>query len=331
MKYIKPIILSTTLLPLFSYGLTSSSQDVLAKESGVGGYVGIMAGYNSTNNQMNTDNKNKDYDGKNTPASRFSNGLLFPYFAVNYTFSGLKDQVFLRNYSVDNFLYAQNAMAELGYTHLFENKTKATFSIIGLDLPQDTWQNPYQAGRRDKTKAKTLGVRANFENIYNTGLGLDVAYGKRNVKNDESPNLDAMARSSKAYYGSLSYLMPLSEGLAWRNAVTYEKNSADGDAMSFNGYGYKTSLLMKVWGGDLSTNLSYEKRSFDGKIEVNNLPNVKRKDNRYKVGINYAEKGLFGYESLLGTVIVSYEKQDSNVDFYSYSQPSIMLGAAYTF
>ena len=60
MKYIKPIIFSTTLLPLFSYGLTSTSQDALAKESGFGGYVGIMAGYGSTNNQMNTSDKNRD-------------------------------------------------------------------------------------------------------------------------------------------------------------------------------------------------------------------------------------------------------------------------------
>ena len=190
----------------------------------------------------------------------------------------MQAEIFLRNYSADNFLYAQDSLYEAGYTHLFDNKTKASFSIIGLDLPQSTWKNPYKEGRRDKTSEKTLGVRANFENIYNSGLGLDIAYAKRDVKKDESPSLDAMARSSKAYYASLSYLMPLSDTLAWRNAATYEKNSADGDAMSFNGFGYKTSLIMKVWGGALSTNLSYEKRSFDGKVDVTNLPNIKRID-----------------------------------------------------
>ena len=38
--------------------------------------------------------------------------------------------------------------------------------------------------------------------------------------------------------------MPLGDTLAWRNAATYEKNSADGDAMSLM-VSYKTSLLRR--------------------------------------------------------------------------------------
>lgn len=261
-----------------------------------------------------------------------NNALILPYLALNYTFDGLQDQIFLRNYSAENFILAQDSTVELGYTHLFANKTKATFSILGLGLDQDAWKNPYKVGKRDKTHASIMGFRGKFENIYNSGIGLDLAYGKYKLKDEESPNLDYMDRNSKVFFSELSYLMKLSNDFYWRNAISYEKNSADGKAMSFNGYGYKTSFIFNdIMGGVLSTNLSYENRKYGDEIMVNSLPQEKRKDNRYKIDVNYAEAGLFGYESLAGTVALGYEKQDSNIDFYSFTQPSIMVGAAYTF
>lgn len=157
-----------------------------------------------------------------------------------------------------------------------------------------------------------------------------MAYARHKVEYDRSPNLSDMARSSLNYYTSISYITQLNDQLNWRNALSYEKNSADGDAMSFNGYGYKTSLIGKVWEGVFSTNLFYENRSYKGKINVENLPNVKSKDNRYGVNANFAS-GLFGYKSLIGTISMGYEKQSSNIRFYSYSQPSITVGAIITF
>lgn len=84
-----------------------------------------------------------EWNGKNNQSKNINNSFLLPAFGLSYTLSNFRDQFFFTNYTDENFLLAQNNIQELGYTHLFENKTKATFSYIGLHGGPDEWSNPY--------------------------------------------------------------------------------------------------------------------------------------------------------------------------------------------
>lgn len=303
----------------------------LAAEPGFAGAAIATIGFNRTDDQFSTDDDNKVWDGQNNKGNSHTEFNLLPIVNLTYTFSSLQDQIFF-GVTKENYYLGRIAAPELGYRHIFDNKTVAQISVFDSFSIYQTWKNPFLTGQdRSKTDDTYKGITGKLDNIYNSGIGITFIAGKRDVDKEQSPNPSIMSRDSNFYYTELSYLTKLNEAVTFRVGGNYTKNNADGSARSFNRYALNATLGTNFASGTIASTIMYASTNYDDKIDVVNLPNKKEKDNTYGINLNYTYPNLFGVKKLFGSVNLDYKYNSSNIDFYEYSSLGGFFGIGYSF
>lgn len=191
---------------------------------------------------------------------------------------------------------------------------------------EDTWENPFLTGSaRGKTSMDILISGVDYQAM--DWLKVGYKYTTQDISTETTHEDDK--RSGDIHTISATVPYKLAQNLMSKNTLKYELGSFDGKGNDYNAVGLATSLDFKVLENTkVSTKLYYEHFMFSDNI---NYFNEERDENEYGLSIMARQGKLFGYQDLFGFVRAGYEKYDSNIDFYDYSQYKAGLGIGYQF
>lgn len=323
------------LLACASY-LPQSFARPLAEEAGWQFTVNVNAGFIQSQSQMSTDSDNKVTKDLNNKGKQVDSAIVFPLARLDYTFADLKTQLFVGN-SLDNVSQGQFQL-ELGGKHQLASGSTVTLAWIPL-IPsfQKTWQDPYlQNQPRQKTDQDTQGLRFAWENIAGSLFSVKYAYAKNDLDHELSgqslalsdAQLRSLDRNSDYHRGSLEMLLPLGNGLFFEPALTYTRGDAKGDAMSYDEYGTRLSLVKMSGKHRIAGNLFYSYAEHD---ETNPVFNRKQKDDNWGAFAFYSYKAPFNWQNASFTLFGAWTDTRSNIRFYESDMFSVAAGMAYTF
>ncbi len=323
------------LLAMASY-LPHASARPLANEAGWQLTLNVNAGFIDSQSQMSTDSDNKITRDLNNPGQSVSSAIVFPLARLDYTFNDLKTQLFVGN-SLENVSEGQFQL-ELGASHQLNSGSTVTLAWIPL-LPgfKEAWQDPYlQNQARSKTDQDTQGLRFEWANIAGSLFSIKYGYAKNELDHELSGQSLALSememglldRNSHYHKGSLDLSVPLGDGLFFEPAVIYTRGDAKGEAMSYDEYGTRLSLIKLHDRHRIAGNLFYSHADYD---KANPIFNIKQKDDNWGLFAFYSYKAPFNWQNASFTLFGAWTDTHSNIRFYKSDMLSLAAGMAYTF
>ncbi|WP_434340021.1 DUF2860 domain-containing protein [Motilimonas cestriensis] len=325
-----------TLAILSAFYLPQAMARPLANEAGWGLTLNINGGFSQSQSQMKTDDDNEVTADLNNSGQQINSGIIFPLARLSYTFEDLKTQLFAGN-SLENVSQGQFQL-ELGATHQFSDTSKLSLAWFPrLPSFSKTWQDPYVVNQsRQKTDQDSQGARLAWENIGGSLFSFKYGFAKNQLDNETSGTALALAneqkrlldRNANYHRTTLEMLVPMGNGLFFEPALTYTLGDATGQAMSYDEYGTRLSLIKIMDKHRITGNVFYSQARYD---VSNPIFNRTRQDDKWGLFAFYSYKAPLGWQNASFTLFGAWANTDSNIQFYESDMLSVAAGMAYTF
>ncbi|GLT15546.1 DUF2860 family protein [Vibrio algivorus] len=313
---------------------TTYSDEMSGKwKEGFSGNAMLLFGV--TQSDSLADSGNKKLNSLDDKGEAKTEGFIYPIAAsnVNYTFSGGNHQLFLGTSNADIALGRPHF--ELGYGQYINKIGIFKVSYVPGLLKSTTWEDPFLVGsNREETDQRIQGIRLQYQEIFDTGLGFELAAGQRKIDDELSasqfsPTIQSeLNRESDIYYSELSYLTPLSPKLFLRSSLAYLRQNAKGNAMSSDTYTGQLAVVQKFDRSALTISFKYQYANFD-----DTHPIFLEKQENDIVGIvsTYTYDDIFGWPGVGVAVMGGFTEKVSNLDFYEGSSWILASGVRYVF
>lgn len=311
------------------------AQETRPSEAGFSGDLLLGGLFISSQSQMNANDENKQLDSfdKSTDAdTRILPGVLGN---VYYTFDSLADQVYL-GVSRSKAIEGQFS-PEIGYRRLLSGRSSFTLAYIPNIIKQDTYADPFVINqRRDETDQSLSAVRAKWESIVNSGIGVELAYGDLEIEKELSGDYlqladaekDLLKRDAKYSYASVEMKFPIAKGIFLAPSIYGFDRNAEGDAYSHQAAGIELALFATSGRHKFSANIRHAEYRYDAS---NPVFDRRRKDNKTSVFAGYFYDKPFGWENSTYTVIANAADRSSNINFYESESFTVATGINWKF
>lgn len=323
----KNALIPLVCIPFTQFAYAGPGDDPFAQQ-GISGEISLFAGFSNSKSNLTTDSSTKT-GSLNSEGKSESEALILPLGQLNYTFG--KEKVFFGMGSSDTI----EAALEFGYGFQLADNSALLFSYLMPIFDGEAWADPYLVNtKREETDVTTSGYRLQYLNILNMGLDADIVYYETELDKESSGSSlssseqSLLKREGNGLYTSLSTGFPISQSTFIMPSIHIEQFTADGDAMSFTGYGFSVMLMHQF--GEQAISLGYEQSESDYDKE-NPVFNQTQEDTSTSISLGYNKENLMGYQNLELRVMVSYDEVDSNIDFYKESGYMIGIGTNYLF
>ncbi|MEH6650572.1 MAG: DUF2860 family protein [Motiliproteus sp.] len=195
------------------------AQQQRPSEPGFSGDLLLGAVYLNSQSLMSAGDSNQSVSTfEDTPETdqRLMPGVLGNIF---YTFDSLPDQVYLgvsRSRAVEG-----RFSPELGYRRLLSGRSSFTLAYVPNLIKQDSYADPFVLNQaREETKQSLSVVRAKWESIANSGVGVELAYGDLAIDSEQSgdylnltkPEKDLLKRDARYSYANVDMRFPIAKG-----------------------------------------------------------------------------------------------------------------------
>ncbi len=303
--------------------------------AGLSGEISAIGGIILTDSNLSSKNDVK-VGALNSRGDEKTNPIYGPLFNLNYVFgAGAQHKIFVGTTREDIAIGV--LAAEIGYQYSFHGHQKVAISYLPSLIEETVWADPFILGT-NKTETEKSGhaYRVQFKSIANIPVSLDFAYATNNVKFDSSgstqglgPSQQALlARDSDIYYSKLSYRQFLGRGFGVTPALSYSLSDAKGEAMMFQRMGTSVTLFSFLNRSKYFFTLSYEKDSYK---ESHPVFSEKREDRSFGGFLAYEFTEIFSVPQLSSIVLIGYNKNMSNIEFYSEKQLLVSTGMTFRF
>lgn len=261
--------------------------------------------------------------------------FIYPLAAsqLNYTFRGGNHQLFLGTSNADIALGRPHF--EIGYGQYFNQVGTFKISYIPGLLSSTTWEDPFLVGsKREETDQRIQGIRFQYKDILDTGLGVELAVGQQKLDDEFSASQyssdiqSQLDREGELYYTELSYLSPLAKQLFLRSSLAYLKQNANGDAISSNTYTGQLAVVRKFDSSTLTMSLKYQYAKFD---DTHPIFLETREDDVVGILATYTYDDIFDWSGVGVAFMGGYSQTVSNLDFYQSNNLILASGIRYVF
>jgi len=194
----------------------------------------------------------------------------------------------------------------------------------------EVWKNPYLTGEaRSSSDTTKYGVSLAARNLFDSGLGLTLAYMDDDVEDDLiAETLPQLARDGSVYALRAEYSHELSPSLALGPQLTIIEGDYDGDSSSYSQY---TAGLKGTYRGArlaITPEIYYGNREFD---QTDPIFSSTREDDIYGVKAMLFYRAPFGLQNWSLVSILGFEKGESSIDFYETEAASLGVFLSYVF
>lgn len=306
--------------------IVSSVQAQLAETAGFSGEVSLNAGFISSKSHFNTDNSST-INSLNDSAESDGSFIAAPLGNAAYTWgSKLNQQVYVGTTRSD---IAIGTLAfQLGYKYQLSSGTVLDFSYLPTILEGETWQNPYLTNQTRKTTDEGGNAfRFQINRFLHDNFNLDLAYADKDVKKDTVID-PSLARDAKIYHIKGDYRIPLSRTSMLQPAFTYIHHDADGDAESFDSYGFDLSLFQFINRHSIALTAGYKIKDFES---ASSTFGKTRNDDQLSLFAAYEFKDVFDWQDWSFISLAGFSSTNSNITFYDEEQYLLSVGLNYTF
>lgn len=309
----------------------------LSKEAGWEFTLSLNVGYSNGESQFSTDDDNAITEDLNNGGQSRTSGMVFPLGRVQYTLDSLKTQFYLGN-SFEQVTTAQ-FQYELGVVHQFSDNSKLTFAVFPkLSLLNDTWADPFLTGsERQVTEENTGGARLAIEQIFGSPLTLKYAIASSSIDDELSgqneldlsvEEIASLERDSLYQRVEVETMFPVAKGIFLKPTFQYTNRNADGDANSFNQYTGQLGVLIFKGKHFLVATLNAGVKRYQ---QVNPIFGMKQDSTHAGLFSIYTYKKPFNWERWSLTAIAGYNKEKSDIAFYSSNGLIISAGIAFKY
>lgn len=312
------------LLPLAF--VVSSAQAQLAETAGFGGEISLNAGFVSSESNFNTENSNT-IDSLDKRADSDSSVIAAPLGSITYTFGNrLNHQVYAGTTRSD---VAVGTLAfQLGYQHELPSGTVLDISYLPTVLKSETWRNPYQVGTaRKETDVDGNAYRFQIKGLIDKNFNLDLAYADKDIEQEEVTDR-SLARDANLYYVKGDYRISLNQTSMLQPAFTYINQDADGNAESFDSYGFDISWFKFINRHRLALTAGYAWKDYQATSQTFAKT---RNDDTVSLFAAYEYQNVFDWQNWSFISLAGYSQTDSNITFYDEKEYLLSLGLNYTF
>ncbi|WP_086982495.1 surface lipoprotein assembly modifier [Vibrio aphrogenes] len=302
-------------------------------QEGVSGTAMFLVGVTQSNSQA--DSGSETITSLEDKGKRESKGFVFPVASshLSYTFSGGDNQLFIGTSNSDIALGRPHI--QIGYGQYIDQVGVVKLSYIPGIIGSKTWQDPFLVGaKRQETDQTIEGVRLQYSEIFDTGLGMEISAGKNKLDDELSASQyssqiqSQLNREGDLYYGELYYLTPVTRSTLLRSSFSYLRNQANGEAVSSNAYTGQIALFQRYQQSTLTLSLKYQYAKFD---EIHPLFNLTQEDDAIGVVATYTYNDIFDWKGVGVGLLAGYREQLSNIDFYEYESWILGAGLRYVF
>lgn len=310
----------------------------IPKESGFSGYGLVGAGYTDVNSNVLVGPKKSESQRLSSLDSQASSdGVgLDLNLDLRYTFADSRTQVYLGNLIQD--AVTLDFTQQLGVRTEMADKGIGSIAYVFSGIPGAVWSDPYQTGSdRDDTDRESQGVRLGWDNIWGSNFAANYTYRQVDIDNEQSgasiTSLTAAERAQLDRNGNisavnLSYNWFGPKGSILSPSVTYTRNEADGDAVSYDRISGQLSYALMQAQYTLITNLVVNQLQYD---EVNPVFGEKVDATEWGLNANFFWNKLAGVDKLSAVFSASYGESDANVDFFDGDMSRLRAGLLYKF
>lgn len=302
-------------------------------QEGFSGSAMLLFGVSQSNSQA--DSGSDTIGSLDAKGKRKTEGFIFPIASSDlaYTFSGGNHQLFIGTNNADIALGRPHL--EVGYGQHIEQVGTIKLSYVPGLLTSNTWQDPFLVGsKRHETDRSVEGVRLQYSEILNTGLGVELSAGKHKIDDEFSGSQysqdiqSQLDREGDLYYGELYYVTPVTKTALVRSSFSYLRNQANGDAMSSNAYTGQMALFQRYKQSTLTLSIKYQYAKYD---EVHPLFDKTQEDDAVSALVTYTYDDIFGWKGVGVGILAGYTEHLSNIDFYQYESWILGSGIRYVF
>lgn len=317
-------------------GFAKSFARPLSKEAGWEFTLSLNVGYTSGESQFSTDDDNLVTDDLDNSGQSRSSVMAFPLGRIQYTFDSLKTQFYLGN-SFEQVTTAQ-FQYELGVVHQFVDNSKLTFAVFPkLSLLNDTWSDPFLVGGERKiTEEKTGGARIAVEQVFGSPVTLKYAIASSSIEDEFSgqtqglsvEDIESLERDSLYQRVEVETMFPIAKGIFLKPTFQYTNRNADGDANSFDQYTGQLGVLVFKEKHFLVATVNAGVRKYQ---KVNPIFGIKQDSTHAGIFSIYTYKKPFDWDRWSLTMIAGYNKETSDITFFSSNGFIISTGVAYKY
>lgn len=330
MRHVTMIV--TVLLTLFlSFTATPAwALEPIPEQAGFSGFIQPGFGYLNYKSNMvasfsGFDLSNESTDSLADSPDSESNGILLSPFALEYTFTGSRTQLFVGSDLTDiiRFDFSQQfgVKQKMGGWGLVQ----AGFLFTGI--PTEVWSDPYVIGReREDTDRESYGVRLTWDRIGGSRLQLQYTYRDIEIDSERSgeflglPSAERgmLARDGERHVVEAAYRIDLSDSHRLVPSFAYAYDDRDGGAMTSDAYDLQLTYLYLDDPLKFTANASIGWADYDA---VNPIYGRTQEDDRYVIqGMLYYKNpwnwSLFGSRPMNFFLAAAYAENDANIDFY---------------
>lgn len=330
-------------LSLYATNLFAGPLKPMPEESGVSG--SIVAGVASAKYSSNMiagpggDLGNKTIEGLDqTPGAETNTSPLFTG-ELTYTFAPSKTQIYFGSELEDLVRY--DLTFQLGVRKQLESKTTLYGAFLFSGVPTKIYADPYVINSpRNETDRDSSGFRLGAQNLFKTGLGLELSIREIDV-NDElsgaqllsdgaitSDEQASLQRDGEHVDITANFVLPLSKGHLIVPELSFESFDLDGEARSRDAMRVKLSYFYTSMRWSLITTAYYSVADYNAR---NPIFNVTEEVDTLGASAVLTYNQLFGAEDLSLFTSVAAGSSDSNIDFYDQEAITGSLGVIYQF
>lgn len=299
-------------IPLQSYAFND-------KRNGLSGEISLTTGVTMNSSNLST-NSSKQIGSLNHSEDLNSNFLIAPIGELAYNFNGGNSGFYIGQ---DRSDIAVGTLAfQIGYRQTLASGMDLSVAYIPTIIKREVWEDPYLVGvKRNETEVDGQAYRIKLDRVARF-LNLEFAYGTRDIENEQITD-PSLKRDSNMYYGTVGTFFPISRGLFLSPKIKYLHNDADGEAATYDRFGFDLTTIGKFNSFDLALTLGYANNDYAAE---SSLFSNTREDKELRFFAAYEKAGLLNINNLYFVTLLGYKDIDSNINFYDSEEVIAMIG-----
>jgi hypothetical protein len=254
---------------------------------------------------------------------------------IRYTYADRKMQIFAGN-SIEDLLQ-MDINQRIGFSKQLDHAGTVSFAYVLNAISAIVWEDPYVANvTRQETDRNSEGFRFEWDQMMNTGFGLEFTYRDIDVdveRSGESLGLSAanralLNREGDRYSLAASYQWIPSPGHIIESQIGFRSDDRDGDAIKSDGYWVQLTYMNRKdrWTFIANGRLGKNEHEAD-----NPIYNLRQDSVQTIVGATVSYRLPYADQRWAATGLVTYGESDSDIDFHDSKVFSTIIGLAYRF
>ena len=314
---------------------TSASEQKLytTQTPGWHGYFAVLAGFSKVQSQFNTQ-KHEITDSLYNNGDSKSSSVLAPTGQLRYVLEDTTKELYMGTGKED--ISRGSYHFEMGYQQQLDSGTRFNFGIIPNLIAAETWSDPFISGtERDTTQSNLHAIRLKADHINNSPFSFAAIYGRKTIDEEQSGEQlltkneqELIKRDTTLSSVETSYKWTLKRNHYLTSRIKFNQSQADGEAMSYNGYGVEFNYIHILPRALLSLSWSYKQNKYQ---ENHPVYDDKRKETRSGLVAIFEYKRPFNWQQWSSVFMISNHQTNSNIDFYDKKSALFATGLKYRF